>query len=272
MRILLDNGIFSHSEFAETAIKRTSVRWGDTDQVVPVHGLIRKVPDKNVEYQRHKEALFTVGRLIREGRIEAYTYIELLFERMRGRGRIQEFNALQGCNIHECKPALERSKFRSTANFLDHIAKGGRKDRKAGAEPSEANQITFLEWLCSLNKEHVTVLIQHSPQIGLNEFEVESLRNIAWFQFLCQRWASSENYPDVFHLWTAERNSLDAVLTLEKGLPNLVSGIRKEKYKKIEIKTQVLRPLKLLQKLGLDTPDPVPMEADHFYHWHEATD
>lgn len=77
MRVLLDNGIISHSECANNAIKQTSVRWGDTDQVLPIHGSVRKTQDREVEYQRQKEALFTVGRLIREGRIEAYQYSEI---------------------------------------------------------------------------------------------------------------------------------------------------------------------------------------------------
>jgi len=77
VRILLDNGIFSHAEFAESAIRKTTVRWGCTDQLYEVCGAIRKVPDKNLGYQRQKEALFTVGRLIREGHIQAFAYWEI---------------------------------------------------------------------------------------------------------------------------------------------------------------------------------------------------
>ena len=271
MRILLDNGIFTHSEFAEGAVKRTSVRWGDTLQVLPVHGLVRKAPDKDLGYQREKEALFTVGRLIREGRIAAYDYTEIQFERMRDRGRLQEFNALQDCPISECRPALVRSRFRMTINLTDSISKGGRKDRKAGVELGGANQIAFFEWLCSLRQEHIDTLLQLVAQIGLTGFEVESLRNIEWFQFLCERSGSLENYPDVFHLWTAERNSLDAVLTLDKGFSSFVSRVRKEKVKRIEIRTEVLRPLDLLLKLGIEEPDPVPMDTERFYHLHEVT-
>jgi len=271
MRILLDNGIFTHSEFAEGAVQHTSVRRGDTHQVLPVQGLVRKAPDKDLGYQREKEALFTVGRLIREGRIAAYEYTEILFERMRGRGKLQEFNALQDCTIHRCHPALERSRFRQSVNLRDFISKGGRKDRKEGLELGGATQIAFLEWLCSRRQEHIDRLIQCVAQIGLTEFEVESLRNIDWFRFLCERSKSSENYPDVFHLWTAERNSLDAVLTLDKGFSNFVSRVRKEKVKRIEIRTEVLRPLELLQKLGIEKPDPVPMDAERFYHLHEVT-
>jgi hypothetical protein len=270
MRILLDNGIFSHSEFAEDAVKQTSLRWGDSDHVVPVQGLIRKKPDKDPDNQKQKDALFTVGRLIREGRIEAYDYIEVRFERIRDRPKIREFNALQGCKIHRCYPALDRSKFRQTMNFTDAVSKGGKKDRKVRVDLGEANQIAFLKWLCDLNRDRVNVIIEHAAPIGLTDFEVESLKTIERFQFLCRRSGSPENYPDVFHLWTAERNGLHAVLTLDKGLPNLVSRVRNEKVRRIEIKTEALRPLDLLQKLEIDKPDPVPMETDRFYYYHEV--
>lgn len=273
MRVLLDNGIFSHSEFAESAVKETLVGWGDTKQVLPVHGLIRKTPDKNPEFQKQKEALFTVGRLIREGVIEAYDYREIQCERIRGRIGLRVCDALQGCTFHSCRPAVERSKFRQTVNFMDAISKGGKKDCAAGLELSEANQIPFFEWLCNLEKEHIDALIRHGALIDLTAFEIESLRNVDWFRVLCQtsgsRENSRENYPDVFHLWTAERNGLDAVLTLDGKLKNLVSRVKKEKVKRVEIRTEVLLPMDLLQKLGITEPDPVPMDIDRFYRWHE---
>ncbi len=114
-------------------------------------------------------------------------------------------------------------------------------------------------------------MIQHASQIGLTDFEVASLRNLDWFQFLCRRSGSRENFPDVFHLWTAERNGLGTVLTLDTGLPNLLCRVRNEKIKRIEIRTEVLQPLDLLRKLNISKPDPVPMEAGRFYHWHEVT-
>lgn len=270
MKILLDTGIFSHSEFMEDVIKETSVAWGDTVQVIPVHGLARKKPDKDLTYQGQKEALFTVGRFIREGRIEAYDYVEIQFETMRGKSQFTSCNALRDCKIHRCHPALERSKFRQTTNIIDTISKGGKKDRKAGVDIGEANQIAFFTFLLGLQTEHVDILIQHAEQIGLTEFEVESLRDIHWFQLLCQQSKSPENYPDVFHLWTAERNGLDAVLTLEKRLPNLVSRVRSEKKRAIEIRTEVLRPLNLMQQMGVEKPDPIPLEIDRFYHLHEV--
>jgi hypothetical protein len=55
---------------------------------------------------------------------------------------------------------------------------------------------------------------------------------------------------------------------LEKRLPNLVSRVTNETIQKIKIQTEVLRPLDLLRKLGIDNPDPVPMEPDRFYYYY----
>lgn len=270
MRILFDNGIFSHSEFAEGAIKKQEVLLGDIRQTVEIQGFTRKPPHREKEYQDQIDALFTIGRLIKEEKVIAYDYIEIQFERMRDTGKNQVFNALQGCEIQRCRSPLERSKFRQSINLIDTISKGGKKDRKAGIDLGETNQIAFYKWLITLGKEHVDVLIQHATEIGLTEFEVENLKNIDWFQFVCQRSGSPENYPDVFHLWTAERNGFDGFLTLEKSLPNLISRINNEKTREITTNIEVLRPLDLINKLGIGNPDPVPMEKDRFYHLHEV--
>lgn len=272
LRVLLDSGIFIHSEFVVDAIKPTTIRWGNSETVSHVHGLARKEPHKDTAYQAQLDSLFTVGRLIRERRIDANEYSEINWERMRGSAGHPAFNALRGCQslIHRCCPAIERTKFRSTIDIRDHLAKGGKKDREAGIELGTANQLAFFEWLCTLKPDHVALLTTHQEMIHLTDFEVSSLREIEWFQFLCERSGSPENYPDVFHLWTAERNGLDAILTLDNTLCKLVSRVRKEKIRKIEIKTGVLRPLDLLRKLGIDQPDPVPVEYDRFYHLHEV--
>jgi hypothetical protein len=265
MRVLLDNGIISHAEFAEGAIQEKSVRWGPRQEIARIHGLVRKRPGGTADYQRQKEGIFTIGRLIREGKIEAYTYSELHFERIRGRIGVQNFNALNGCTIKWCQPALERSKFLKSLNFQDVIAKGGKNDRKSGKELGEANQISFFKQLCALNREKVEAVIASCASImHLTEFEIDSLRSISWFQFLCTR-SGIETYPDIFHLWTAERNGLDVFLTLDNDLPDLISRVNNEKKSRVAIKTEVLRPHELLRKLGIDRPDPVPMEADRFY-------
>jgi len=110
MRILLDNGIFIHSEFAEGAVQSTQFQWDDAKQRVKVQGFIRKARHKDSEFQRHNDALFTIGRLIRERRIQAYVYNELQFERARGGRGWQACYALKGCTINHCPTALERSR------------------------------------------------------------------------------------------------------------------------------------------------------------------
>jgi hypothetical protein len=84
MKVLLDNGIFTHSEFAELTRRRLSVNFGGTDHSVEIHGVMRKPPDGKADYQRQIDSLFTVGRLIRSGQIEAYSYLEVDCERIRG--------------------------------------------------------------------------------------------------------------------------------------------------------------------------------------------
>lgn len=198
IRVLLDTGAFIQSEFAELAVKEIPVRWGPGESVLKVYGLKKKQQPVNSEdYRKQKEAMFTVGRMIREERIEAYTSIEIEFERFRGSSGIQEFNALQGCKVRKCDPALERSRFRKTSDLGGSMAKGGKKDRRSGTPGGEATQIAFLEWLCALDRPSVNCLIQHAPLIGLSPFEIHSLENLDWFKFVCKRSGSSENYPDV---------------------------------------------------------------------------
>jgi hypothetical protein len=267
LRVLIDAGVVIHSEFAEHAIKEMpeSSVWSSDGSATRISGLKRKQPNENEDDRKQKEALFTVGRMIRKKTIEAYTYSEIDVETLRGRPLVQEFNALRRCTFQPCEPAIERSRFRRTSDFMDFFAKGGKKDRRLGLH-GQANQIAFLEWLCILDKECVDVLIQHTNVIGLSAFEVDSLRNLEWFQLLCKRSGSSENYPDVFHLWTAQRHGLDALLTLDKKLPRLVDRVKNEKKREIDIRTEVLRPLDLLHRLGVSVPDPVPITSGRFYN------
>ena len=118
-----------------------------------------------------------------------------------------------------------------------------------------------MEWLCALDRESGTLLIEHAQLIGWTPFEIESLENLGSFQAVCLRSGSSNNFPDVFHLWTAQRHGMCALVALENGLPDLVARIRNEKKREIGITTEALRPLDLLRRLGIYEPDPVPIEC-----------
>jgi hypothetical protein len=267
-RIMLDASIVIHSEIAETTKREAHGRWGSPNYSGKIHGLMRKKNfqenEKQREQQRQVEALFTVGRLIREGRVEAYTYIELQFELARGANERSRFNALTGCKIDRCPPAVERSKLLSTFNSSDFFAKGGNKDKRNTHSNQDRGQIEGIGMIRSLLEDQIEPLIRFVP--NLTHFEIENLRNIHWFKFICDRFGGPEHYPDAFHLWTAERNSLDVFLTLDTTLQNKVSNIKRERNSPIEIKIVILRPLDLLSSLGIDRIDPVPMEQGQFYY------
>jgi hypothetical protein len=116
----------------------------------------------------------------------------------------------------------------------------------------------------------LNALIEHAAPIGLSPFEIESLGTLSWFQLLCKRSGSAENYPDVFHLWTAEKHGFDALLTLEKTLPRLITRVQAEKAIQIQINTAVLQPLELLAAMGISEPDRVPIDRDRFYNLYEG--
>jgi hypothetical protein len=269
MKVLLDNGIFTHSEFAELTRRRLSVNFGGTDHSVEIHGVMRKPPDGKADYQRQIDSLFTVGRLIRSGQIEAYSYLEVDCERIRGTPKLGICNALSGCSIRRCQPAINRGKFRQTFNFSEWASKGGKKDRKKGtATLGPANQLPFLTWLYGLDKKDIAVLLTHAQRLKLSDFDMASFNELNWFRYICSRCGSTENYVDAFHLWTARRNTLDAFLTLENTFQNIISNVKKEK-KGLGTNVEVLRPLDLLQNLRVKQIDPVPMEYGRFYHLHE---
>lgn len=265
MNVLLDAGILIHAEFGEPTSNMTEVSWGPMTKKVPIAGFRRKPPDPNPEQQREKDALFTIGRLIRECRVTAYRYNEVTVEYGR-RGSPRFVNALSGCELNGCEPAIDRTKLFQTISGDDED-KGGKKDKVAGKIDDGFSQISAFTEIKNYTPPMVEALIKNADLIDLTPFEVGSLRDLAWFRFVCDRSESRENYPDVFHLWTAERHGF-AFLTLEKKLGRLVQRIRSERKSPVEIKTKVYRPTELLEALQVSDLDPVPLEFNRFYPLH----
>ena len=86
---------------------------------------------------------------------------------MRDTPKLGICNALSGCHIHECPPAVNRGKFRNTVDIVDWLSKGGKKDRKKGTALGSANQLAFLTWLYNLGTDQVAVLLTHAQALGL---------------------------------------------------------------------------------------------------------
>jgi hypothetical protein len=264
IRVLLDNSIISGAEIAEYVTLEQLASWGNKQIPIRLAGYGKKV-SHSAALQEEIDAIVTVGRLIREGKIAAYTYSELKAEALRRSATVKAFNSLAGCQISSCPSPIEQGKFRQTAKLTESLAKGGKKDKKQNMNVGDFNQIPYLEWLIHLDEHGIQFILLHHKEIGLTEFEVESFRQLDWFKFICSRFGSSENYPDAFHLWTAERNEIDIFLTLEKTLPNIVNQIRQSTSHKYQLKTSVLRPIGFLQSMGITDRDEVPIKAGQFY-------
>lgn len=264
IKVLLDNSIVSGAELAEYVTLEKLEPWGDKTIPVRLVGYRKKV-SSNPALQEEIDAIVTVGRLIREGSITAYTYSELRTEAFRRSVTVKAFNSLVGCRINSCPAPIEQGQFRQTAKLAEAIAKGGKKDKKQNENVGDFNQIPYLEWLISLDERAIQFILSQSENIGLTDFEVESFGQIDWFKFVCSRVGSSENYPDAFHLWTAERNKIDVFLTLEKKLPNIINQIKQSTNHKYQLNTSVYRPISFLKSLGISQRDEVPIKAGQFY-------
>jgi len=263
MNLLFDTGLYIHAEFGRYTNEKHTQQWGNTTASFDILRIVRKPLHRDPVEQQERDNLFTIGRLLREKKINAYDYDELFFERCRSTsGKV--VNALKGFEATTCEPALRRTKFRNSINFSEIASKGGKKDQRAGDDPSNFTQISFMKWLISLSETEVRMCLDQAKAIGLTEFESESFRQLGWFKIMCGRSGSPENYVDVFHLWTAERNGLD-LLTLDRKIKRLRDRVRAEKSRPVRINARVLLPSDLLQEVGIQKPDPVPIEPNRFY-------
>jgi hypothetical protein len=262
MRVMLDNGIQGHSQLCDWAMGPNGPLFGAQSES-EVTGVVRREPHKDPDFQAQIDALFTVGRLFREKQIEAFTYSELICESMQQFIGEPMLDALAECVIDTCPPAIERSRFQM-GNYSNFARKGGTRDQRRGLDTS-LSQIAFMQMLLGLEDGFLSQWGHFKALIGLTEFEIESLENLKCFQGLCKIRGGIEHYPDMFHLWTAQRNRIDVFLTLDCKLANFANTIHKTKAIPIEFPTRVLRPIELLALLGVKEPDPFPIRHGSFY-------
>lgn len=267
MHVLVDNSITGASQICEWAMGPQGARLGPQNAHWEVLGLIRKMPHPDVAFQAEADALFTVGRLMRKGQIEAYTYNEIGCERMWQPGHDPMLDALAECRFQRCAPAIERSRFQGGL-FPDYQRKGGKKDRKRGVN-TRIGQIPFMEMLCQLNTEGVSGSEEWVQLLKLTEFDVESLKRLKSFQQFCKLSGSREHYPDIFHWWTAQRNRMDVFLSLDFKFANLAKRIAASPGVNLEYPTEVLRPLELLARFGINEPDHIPIPHGRFFTLHD---
>jgi hypothetical protein len=83
MKVLVDTGDISGSNFLLSDSQEQQLKWGKNSTAISIAGFRRVDLDPDAEQQREKDALFTIGRLTRAGRIALYTYGELAVENWR---------------------------------------------------------------------------------------------------------------------------------------------------------------------------------------------
>jgi hypothetical protein len=271
MKVLVDNGVVSSSDLLEGATQNQELVWGTGKTTAVIHGFRRIAANPDSEQQLEIDALFTLGRLAREKKIEIYTYTELTVENWRRpRGRDILLNAFVDCKPRHCMAAIERTKFRSTISTDQWVAKGDSRDRKKGASISESSQVPFFEWLANLSTTEIQLIVDHAQILKLSDFETDSLHDIPWFQNIYKAMGSTDKHlPDCFHVWTARRNTMDALLTIEKKLPRTISQLESRRNAKLDLNVKVVRPTDLLAMLGVSSVDSIPIDFDRFYSYME---
>jgi hypothetical protein len=161
----------------------------------------KPVPADEKWRRRQMEALPTIGRLCREGRVSLCRSTELSLEAMKGkyRGGNVIGDLLGEVKLVHVPCAIDRSKFQQM-DLEQYIEK------------------TTVVQFCKL-LFHIDAAALESPWLieRLTDSELTNLRNLARFRTLCSTLAESQ-YPDALHLWTAEVNGLDYFLTADRHL------------------------------------------------------
>jgi hypothetical protein len=259
-KVLLDHSIVTHA---------SRMRWVNKPLDGPpgqffansLLGAERVAPFSNPAWETEAEAIFTVGTLIREKKVEAVSSMELKWEAIRDYLGSPPLDALHECDIGMVPNAIERGKFVG-ALLENFVKKGGKKDGVDGE--NRASQITFFKWLCKLDADAVAKILESRGRLNLTDFECESFGDLSWFKALSERLRSDENLPDAFHLWTAKRNRIDVFLTLDRKLINHAETIEKEKSG-FRLGVKVRSPIRFLQEEGVAKPEPYPCLQGQFY-------
>jgi hypothetical protein len=73
VKVLVDTGVISATDFLVGDSRIQELKWGDGVARTTIAGFRRIESSHDADQQREKDALFTIGRLAREGHIALYT-------------------------------------------------------------------------------------------------------------------------------------------------------------------------------------------------------
>ena len=242
-KVLMDNCIVSISDTMREVFKEKKLDWGDSIQKVEILGYKRKpLPDENEIWRRNQiECLPTIGRLAREKIISLYTYSELQFEGWK-RGRSFNIgNILSNVEINKVYADVERSYFSSM---------------EIGNDIKTEQLIEFCKFLLT---EDIEKLAKQLAEYDYPNFLLDNLRGVQRFRDLCKG-LYEKQFPDAFHLWTAEANGIEFFLTIDRKFIHVMT-----KIKKISLPCRPLSPCELLQMLRIEEKDSFEYKEDQFY-------
>jgi hypothetical protein len=242
--VLVDLSVRRYAVITQDAQIEKRIAWGGREHTFSIAGWRRKPHRSATEgwLQKQISCLPTIARLAKEGTIECYFYIELMFEEARGSGGMRgTFGDLfAGVDMKSCLAVVNRPRFRQNVDFSQYLRKEGLAE--------------FFDFLLKLDPS----LLRQAPEFWdtLPAFEQENLMQLERFKCLC-RCLSERHYSDAFHLWTAEANGLDWFLTMDKKFVNAVSSIRDFNFR-----CKPILPEQLLSALGITEIDPHPFPGD----------
>jgi hypothetical protein len=245
--VLVDNCITSLSDIMVPTGKEDEISWVGGTKKYTISGYIRKSPrNENEQWlQRQIDALPTIARLARDGGISCHTYSELEYEAMLRPGSFPANiigDLFENVEFSRVNAPITRSRFFSgDERFVQREA-----------------VIDFCKWLHDPKVE--SLADRTDFQRLLPEFELNNLRHVGRFRDICQG-LSKKQFPDAFHLWTAEVSGLDYFLSTDKKFIQAIT-----KLDKTDLPCKPISPEDLLSELGVTERDPFPYEEGQFYN------
>lgn len=229
------------------AIKQQRLQWGDSVQLINISGYERKpLPSKDQAWKHDQVmCLPTIGRLAKEGIISVYTYFELLSEGWKRSGSFSSNNIgniFSGVTLNHVDAAVERSYF-----FQIEL----------GQYINTQEVIDYCKWLLTPGIEDLADKL--SGDIKYPGHLLNNLKGVKRFRELCNGLAEKQ-YPDAFHLWTAEVNDADYFLTIDR---KFIRAMTETKH--IHLPCKPISPSQLLSLLEIDERDKFEHREGRFY-------
>ena len=248
IRVLLDTMVLRHTATTVSVYKKHSLRVASIEHTYNVLGMQRNIHhiSSGRWIKNQVEALPTVMKQAREGKILIYNYIELEFEIMKGNWfelRGGKGDLFKDIKIELLPSAVERSKLYQM-DMSEYLKK--------------ETLIKFCKFLLEVDFKE----IEKRPLLlsKFTDFEKQNLKSLNRFKELCSS-LDETHYPDALHLWTAEVNGLDFFLTSDRKFINVMT-----QTSLAQLKTKPICPVDLLDFMGIKEREPMPINDYDFQY------